>query len=503
MSSGVEADGIVAAAVILPVATAYGAGWLAWQGGKLLIEANRAVDRQIAEKKRQLEEAARHRKMAAISAHSQLVDMCSQILSQLETGSDTGSIASFAEIEQLKYDLALICKETLPDDTAQIESLTSLGYLKLDKVVRQQSQIAAMTMSESATGLYRGLSVADLMDDIRLVVETMSVNATNGQNIAAANPDVLERTKLNEEFSRITAEIMEALETVQSLSNTYGLTASGSAWFHSCFNGIDMQIEVLCRPTTSNQELKKGIRRLRDALDQYETMVPSIENDLKRMGALYKVYVDASRALGEVVVDIKAFKSASELEKKLRYLQERAKKAQECAEIYKKLGPAAYMCYAWDQELRAMGYEVHSRKKIAEMARSKPVRAKVGEDKLPFYEWNNADLTQLYSVSSQCALQVIVHDDGSVSMQTIAEEESENVVHVQRSHCSQLSALHENLRKNWFILYDYEETESPEKIKTVAQWRTSEENAWRTPGETVITDQRTKSKEADKTKRMQ
>lgn len=503
MSSGVEADGIVAAAVILPVAAAYGAGWLAWQGGKLLVEANRAVDRQIAEKKRQLEEAARHRKMAAISAHGQLVDMCSQILSQLETGSDTRSIASFAEIEQLKYDLASICKETLPDDTAQIESLTSLGYLKLDKVVRQQSQIAAMTMSESATGLYRGLSVADLMDDIRLVVETMSVNATNGQNVAAANPDVLERTKLNEEFSRITAEIMEALETVQSLTNTYGLTASGSAWFHSCFNGIDMQIEVLCRPTTSNQELKKGIRRLRDALDQYETMAPSIENDLKRMGALYKVYVDASRALGEVVVDIKAFKSASELEKKLLYLQERAKKAQECAEIYKKLGPAAYMCYAWDQELRAMGYEVHSRKKVAEMALSKPVRAKVGEDKLPFYEWNNADLTQLYSVSSQCALQVIVHDDGSVSMQTIAEEESENVVHVQRSHCSQLSALHENLRKNWFILYDYEETESPEEIKTVAQWRTSEENAWKTLGETVITNQRAKSKEADKTKRMQ
>lgn len=503
MSSGVEADGIVAAAVILPVAAAYGAGWLAWQGGKLLIEANRAVDRQIAEKKRQLEEAARHRRMAAISAHSQLVDMCSQILSQLETGSDTGSIADFAEIEQLKYDLASICKETLPNDTAQIESLTSLGYLKLDKVVRQQSQIATMTMSASATGLYRGLSVADLMDDIRLVVETMSVHATNGQNVAAANPDVLERAKLNEEFSHITAEIMVALETVQSLSSTYGLTASGSAWFHSCFNGIDTQIDVLCRPTTSNQELKKGIRRLRDALEQYETMAPSIENDLKRMGALYKVYVDASRALGEVVVDIKAFKSASELEKKLRYLQERAKKAQECAEIYKKLGPAAYMCYAWDQELRAMGYEVHSRKKIAEMARSKPVRAKVGEDKLPFYEWDNADLTQLYSVSSQCALQVIVHDDGSVSMQTIAEEESENVVHVQRSHCSQLSALHENLRKNWFILYDYEETESPEEIKTVAQWRTSEENAWKTPGETVITDQRAKSKEADKTKRMQ
>ena len=89
MSSGVEADGIVAAAVVLPAAAAYGAGWLAWQAGKLLIEANRAANKQIAEKKRQIEEAARHRKMAAISAHSQLVDMCTQILSQIEGGCAT------------------------------------------------------------------------------------------------------------------------------------------------------------------------------------------------------------------------------------------------------------------------------------------------------------------------------------------------------------------------------------------------------------------------------
>lgn len=52
MSSEVDSGGIVAAAVMLPVGIAFGAGWLAWQGGKLLFEANRAVDRQIAEKKK-------------------------------------------------------------------------------------------------------------------------------------------------------------------------------------------------------------------------------------------------------------------------------------------------------------------------------------------------------------------------------------------------------------------------------------------------------------------
>lgn len=497
MSSGVDAGGGIAAAVILPAAVAYGAGWLAWQGGKLLLEVNRAADRQIAEKKQQLEAEARHRKMIAISAHSQLVEMCSRIINELETTSSTTSIASFAEIERLRYELDSICNEVLPDDTSQIENMTTIGYLKLDKIVQQKKQLATITVSDSEKGLYRGLSVADLLDDIRLVVETMKVQATKGQNVSAPNPDVLERMKLNDQFSHVTAKIMSALENVKRLSSTYGLNQSGRAWFQSCFNGIDDQIILLCQPTTSNEELKKGIVRLQEALKQYEIMAPSIEKDLEKIDALYKIYADASKALGETILDIKSFKNASELEKKLNYLQERAKRAQECAEIYKKLGAAAYICYAWDQELKAMGYEVHSRKTIIQMASSEPKRGQIGVHKLPFYNWNNSDLTQLYSISSQCSLQLIVHDDGTVSMQTIAETNSSEVIHEQHIHCEQLASLHDRLRKNWFLLYDYEETKSPDSVETVAHWRNTKISSWKKSEDVLISEQRTQSNNAE------
>ena len=49
MSSEIEGAGLIVAAVALPVAAAFGAGWLAWQAGKLLIDANAAVDRGIQE----------------------------------------------------------------------------------------------------------------------------------------------------------------------------------------------------------------------------------------------------------------------------------------------------------------------------------------------------------------------------------------------------------------------------------------------------------------------
>ena len=499
MSSRVEANGVVAAAVTLPLAAVLGAGWLAWQFGSLLIEANKAVNRQIAEKKRQIEDRARIRKITAISAYNQLNDVCTQILSQLDSEQNIESTAWFEEIKRLKSDLKEICNQQLPDDVVQIESMTSLGYLKLDSIVSKQRKIAEMILADSESGLYQGLAVADLMDDLRIIVGSMAIYETKGSNIVASNPDVLERTKLNEEFSSVVSEITEALETASSFCDTYGLSASGSAWFHSCFNGIDARIEALCRPNVSNTELKKGIHRLKDSVEQYNMLAPSIEQELKRMATLYKMYADAADALGENVLDKGTFKNSAELEERLKYLEKRAKKAQECAKIYKKLGSAAYLCYAWDQELKAMGYEVHSRKKIAEMSDSTPVHAEREAHKLPFYEWNDNDLTQLYSISSECALQVIVHDDGTISMQTIADAAGDGVAQTQKHHCAQLNVLRERLRQNWFILYDHTETNSPDEITTVSQWSMSNKKAWGGRDDSLNIEQRKKVKKAEKT----
>lgn len=494
MSSGVDSGGIVAAAVMLPVGVAFGAGWLAWQGGKLIVEANRATDKQIAEKKRQLVEAAMHRKRSALAAHSQLVDMCTQLLSKIDGNYAMASVLDFAELEQLRTELNNICHESVPEDVLQIESLNSLGFLKLEKMVAKQQYLSGLQIESNSASLYRGLSLADLMLDMKVAIAAMKIQATEGKDVRAVDPIVLERVKLNEKLASVTARTMTALEYVAELSSSYGLSASSSAWLHSCFNGVDEQISVLYMPSTPNTELKKGIKRLEGLLEQYDMLIPSIESDQKKFVALYQVYVDTSKALGEPVASIKSFKSLKALEESLKFLKERSEKAQKCAEIYQKLGPAAYICYAWDQELRALGYTVHTRKDIAEMARHKPQHARLGESKLPFYHWNNDDLTQLYSMTSECSLQVIVHDDGSVTMQAISDADKNDAKKVQAGHCSLLGKLHENLRKNWFVMYDYQETASPDEITSVAEWFGSENSAWKPDKDDLITEQRKRDK---------
>lgn len=503
MSSEVDSGGIVAAAVMLPVGVAFGAGWLAWQSGKLLFEANRVADRQIAEKKRQLEEVAMHRKHSALAIHNQLVDMCTQVLSQIDGNGVVVNIIDFAEREYLKAELRSICNEDIPDDVMQIESLNSLGFLKLQKIVAKQQYLSSLQLERKSISLYHGLSLADLMLDMKIAISAMSIHETIGKDVRAADPIVLERAKLNAKLANVTARTMAALENITELSSHYGLSASSSAWFRSCFNGIDEQIGILYMPSTSNGELKNGIKRVESMLDQYDMLVPTIERDQKKFVALYQAYVDGAKALGEPIASIKSFKNLNALEEKLLFLKKRSEKAKECAQIYQKLGPAAYICYAWDQELRSLGYSVHTRKEIIEMSRHKPQHAQLGEIKVPFYKWNNDDLTQLYSMTSECSLQVIVHDDGSVTMQSISDADNGTTKAVQSNHCSLLKQLHEKLRKNWFVVYDYQEKASSDEVTSTAEWFGSEDSAWKPDKSEIITEQRRREKGERQAKRSQ
>ncbi len=148
-------------------------------------------------------------------------------------------------------------------------------------------------------------------------------------------------------------------------------------------------------------------------------------------------------------------------------------------------------------------YTVHTRKDIAEMSRHKPQHARLGENKLPFYNWNEDDLTQLYSMTSECSLQVIVHDDGSVTMQAISDADDSTAKAVQSNHCSLLSQLHENLRKNWFVMYDYQEKASPDEVTSAAEWFSSEDSAWKPDRSEFITEQRRKEKGESRAKQTQ
>lgn len=474
ISSEIEGGGLIVAAVAFPVAAAFGAGWLAWQAGRLLVGANEAVDRGIREKQRQYQEMENQRRLTAQAGRRHLESLCSGILAELDANA-----GSPAETEALRQELRQICDRSLPEDAAGLESCNLADLARLERIMSHRDRLQEVKIF--GAGLYDGLSAAELMEDLRLAAAAAKIIETRGQNVKAADPAVLERARLNQRLSEVSAQVAIALEFVVDLAENYGMSQSNNAWLQSCFNGVDERIRSLCSPAISNSELKKGIRLLEEIMSRYDMLYPGLEREKQRLAALYPVYVDAARALGEPIRRLKYFKSVSALEAAMQTLQIRAQQAAKCAEIYQRLGPAAYMCYAWDEELRAMGYTVHTRRQITEMIRHRPERVSLGEAEMPFYQWDEGAMTQIYSVTPECNLQLIVHPDGSTTMQTIAAqgvERLEEVIEAQKSHCSRIKAIHQRLKENWFIFYDYQESAPAESLFSIDAWLSAQDNIW-------------------------
>lgn len=510
MSSEMEGIGVIAAAVVLgpaalgiaalgaAAAGAAGVGWLALQAGQLVVGANEAVNDSIRQQQIRAREEEKQRRQSALSGHEQLVQMCRGAMTQL----DQLGVQDASEVARLKYELQEICAQPLPNDTQRLESLTAMGMSKLQRIMDRHERMNQLRMDE---GEYRGLALADLMADLRISVEAARIVRCEGKDVQAADPKALERAELNKRLTNVTGRVMAALEFVVDLGSNYGISEANQAWFESCFGGVDQRIKELCAPTVTNERLKKGIKSLEEMMHLYETLRPALEKEKNAISALYPHYRQAAEALGEDVLPMRHFKSAEALEQELQRLAERTKKAQQCADIYARLGPAAYMCYAWDQELQAMGYAVRQRSEIAQMADHKPQRAKKGEVKLPFYQWSGEDMTQIYDMDGECDLQLIVHPDGTVTMETIARDSDRSRVQErQKTHCRDMKELHRRLKENWFILYDYEETKDASHVQSLHAWRNAEDNRWTQAAQSGSTvGQREQKREQKHTKTMQ
>ena len=155
----------------------------------------------------------------------------------------------------------------------------------------------------------------------------------------------------------------------------------------------------------------------------------------------------------------------------MRRLEGRSAKVAQCAKLYKKLGAAGYMCFAVDQELKAMGYSVYSRENVTRMLRRTPENLQAGEITMPFYHWHDGGMTQFYKIDDNCTMQLIVHEDGTTSMQVLAMTEAqERIVMQQKTHCDNMKELERRLRENWFIIQHLRETADAEQVKAYIQW---------------------------------
>lgn len=470
--------GTAAAAATAIGATVFGAGWLAWQSGKLLLAANEKAGQLIEDSRQREEEAKRQEKIRAVSSHEQLVKMGKQFIMQSEKGVSQIREADRTEWENQLSELRKYCLQSIPEETYEIEKCSAELYLLIEKITRKNERFQELKVVEDAT--QQETTIAQLMKDLRVAFDSMEIHELRGENVTAVDGQVIKRKVLNQRLSAVTGRIGQAVQFIENVVENYGVDGTRIMGFLSCFSGTEQQLQKLCSPTISNQELEKGIKRLEENMHMFEMFYPTLAGDIEKIDLLYPVYVQAAEALGEKVEEMKFFPSSEEIEEKLHYFEKRSLKAQQCSEIYETLGESAYICYALDTELEKMGYQVHQREEIMRLVGFMPQAGKLGENDLPFYRWNQEELTQLYTMAEECHVQLIVNDNGSVSVQTFSGDtvSEEYIKNVQKKHCQQMQELRRRLQENWFIRFPFEEKQGSDVIVSETQWQEDEKNEW-------------------------
>jgi len=478
----------------LAIASVYGAGWLAYQAGNLIYQSGKRIDEAIAEKQRLLRLEEEHRMQIATAARVRLHTLCKDFIDEISDSINNSSLAGgnadvCMELQGLRLKTRELLEAALPSEVAQLESSNSIALASLERMVHRKNELCAQGIS---SGKVLGeLALADLIEDIKKTFSAISISEkTDGHDVVALPPNIATRVELHKQFSDVVIQIRKALISESERVLRYPVHPNDSEYLHVLFDGVDKRIERLSDPAVTNEELRNGIHRLSQILTQYNHYASVLERKECEFTTLYQVYEQAQRGLELSVRSAHQFKSVDDLKAELKHIERRIERAKICGQILKRLGKDAYLCYAFDEEMRALGYSVYSKRSIADKLQREPSSAMLGDVSLPVYEWGESK-TQLYWLSNDCSVQLVIHPDGSTTLQTIADgQDSALVITAQEKHCSMRERLQKQLRENWFVSCNLDETQSPHVLYTEAQWRSGNKG--------TITENRKKSQSEKK-----
>ena len=135
MSSGAEFGGVIAAAVVGTAGIALGAGWMLWSAGKLVVDANRAIDEDIRRTKELQRLEQEQRRAMALRGRQQLEQLCRSQRQALSTARPGESDADRREREELCRELDRILAEEPSADSRMLESRNAMHLNQVERLL--------------------------------------------------------------------------------------------------------------------------------------------------------------------------------------------------------------------------------------------------------------------------------------------------------------------------------------------------------------------------------
>lgn len=466
LAGGVISIG-AALAVLTPVAAGY--GW--YKAGEavkdsLVRQHQEALELQYREKAQ-----ARERIEKAKKVRQKIIEQCSKYI--IECKEDTEGLSN--SISELAKELVNELENINSEIEMDISSLEMKNYSDINRIKKLVDRYKTQRnrILEKEKNGNEMLSFFEVIDSLFETIVTSDFSFVH--NVEIMSEKRVKLKKLYDKKTLLEEEFYTIINREIDRYGNYPISAISIDRMATLFSDIREEIMNL-QYEEEEWIYEERLQSISKGIESYYTYKALLDKEQEKFMDLYLRYIKSYEGMGEDYKDAVEFDSYEELEKEVNYRIKQLERMKVCSELYSELGKEAYICMAFEKELNNLNYSVENKDVAEQLLHRKLQYAMVANKKIPFYRLEKNSITRIFKVNDDVGLQLIVHSDGSSTMETIAltSKADNKIVEIQKEHCKKTKLLEKRMKENWFVVANFTESMSADNI--TFEFSTNNEN---------------------------
>lgn len=453
-----------ALAVLAPIAGGYAivsAGKAIYDG--LAREHQKALERLAQEQARE-----RMRLEKAVEKRRQITLECKKKIDELKTSGYLSDPATELLARQIMSEIQSIADYDEKNDVNNIELRNGLDLQRIKELTdnlkkeivliseNKSENFSMLSFIEKIEAMFSGLNI----DDYYFV-----------KNIQVENSEKVEIKKLLEKLDSLRAKFYEIIAREVERVENCPINSYDANRVADIFKCINDELSSIDYTKIEKWLLEAKIASIERYIDSYRIHKYELDKEQEKFLELYLRYKESCEKVGDAYKEAVEFDSLQELEKEIDSRNDMLSRLKERSALLEELRKESgsedvarelYICYAIETELNRMNYEIADKASAETIVGEKLKNYRLKDKLLQYYEHGSNSMMQLFKVSDDVGLQLIVHSDGTSTMETVSLKESDNetVVKIQKEHCERTKKLEEVLKQNWGVEIELEEKTS-------------------------------------------
>ena len=308
------------------------------------------------------------------------------------------------------------------------------------------------------------------VNDLLPVVNKITI-LTNGKTAPDIRSEKVEINKLLEKLDLLKTKFYEIIAREVERAENCPINSYDTNRIAEIFKCINDEFSSVDYTKIEKWLLETKIATIERYIDSYGIYKYELDKEQERFLELYLRYKESCEKIGDTCREAVEFDSLQELEEEINSRNDMLNRLKDRSALLEELRKESgsddvarelYICYAIETELNRMNYEIADKTSAETIVGEKLKNYRLKDKLLQYYEHEGNSMMQLFKVSDEVGLQLIVHSDGTSTMETISLKKTDNntVMKIQKEHCERTKKLEEALKKNWGIKIELEEVKA-------------------------------------------